>query len=197
MTTFKTTSGDYTLTCQDGAGTFTVNANTVFNGNVIYNQPSAVTSAFITVAANNTGAITDAGLLTQTGPSSFAGLRFDVTSNAWQISSNVYANGSPVYAYANLSAKPAGANTQIQYNDGGDFFGANVNFTYDYANSVVTLNGYEILGNIGATPSAPSNAVAIYNKAPGLGQTGLYVVGTSVDDETVAYTKAKLLAIIF
>ena len=196
MSTYKTTSGDFTLTCDNGNGVFTINAQTLFAGNVTYTFPSVSTSAFITVAANNTGAITDMGLLAQTGVSSFAGLRFDTGVSAWQISSNVYGNGSPITAYANIGSAAAGANTNIQFNNDG-VFGGNTNLSYDYANSALTLNGHEVLGNIGAAPSAPSNAVAIYNNAVGDGATGVYVISSNVDDELISATQARKFSIIF
>jgi len=60
-----------------------------------------------------------------------------------------------------------------------------------------TLQGYEVLGNIGSTPAAPANAVAIYNKAQGAGGTGLYVKSSTTDDELISLTKARLYSIIF
>ena len=184
MSTYKTTSGDFTLTCDNGNGVFTINAQTLFAGNVTYTFPSISTSAFITVAANNTGAITDMGLLAQTGVS------------AWQVSSNVYGNGNPITAYANIGSTAAGANTNIQFNNDG-VFGGNTNLSYDYANSALTLNGHEVLGNIGTAPSAPSNAVAIYNNAVGDGATGVYVISSNVDDELISATQARKFSIIF
>ena len=151
MTTFKTVNNDYTLTCDNGNGVFTVNAQTVFNGNVVYTVPATSVSPFITVAANNTGAITDGGLLMQTGPSTFAGFRFDTGVNAWQISANVYANGSPATAYANIGGLAFGANTQVQYNNNGELDGS-PNFTFDYANSKLSING-----NITATGNITAN----------------------------------------
>jgi hypothetical protein len=195
-------SGNYVTTVANGTGDFTVNAgNIIFNGNVTQ-QANAVTIAdFITVAANNTGVITDMGLLGQTGNASFAGLRFDVTVNAWQISSSVYANGSPIVPYANIgtgtsNVTVAGSNTQIQFNEAGAF-GASANLKFDYANNSLILSGYEVLGNIGTTPSTPTNAVAMYNSTVGAGGTGVYVLSTSVNDELISKTKAIIYSLIF
>ena len=200
MTTYKYTSGDYTMTGDGGLATLTINyANTIFNGSLTYTGNLTTVDDFITVAANNTGTITDMGLLAQTGPTTFAGLRFDVGSNAWQISNSVYGNGvanTTPYSTLGTGGSIGGANTEIQFNNGGSF-GANINLTYDYANSRLTLAGTEILGNIGSTPTYTGNGVALYNKAQGSGGTGLYVVNSTVDDEVVSYTKAKLYSIIF
>jgi hypothetical protein len=203
MSTNKNTSGDYNITVADGLGIFTVNAaNIRLNGQVTQIGNTTTVFDFITVAANNTGAITDMGLLAQKSSNTFAGLRFDTVANTWQISSNVLSNGAPVTAYANLATSGAanstvaGANTQIQYNSA-NAFGASSNLTFDYANNILKIQGVEVLGNIGAQPSTPSNAVAIYNNTIGGGGTGVYVLSSSVNDELVSKSKAIVYGIIF
>jgi len=193
-------SGDYVITCANGAGDFTVNAaNIIFNGNVTQIANSTTVSDFITVGANNTGVITDMGLLAQRNANAFAGLRYDTTANTWQISSSVTSTGAPIAPYLSLYAgnlKAGGANTQVQFNYQGEF-GATANLAFDYANNVLTLQGTQVLGNIGAAPATPSNAVAIYNNTPGGGGTGVYVLSSSVNDELVSKSKAIVYAIIF
>jgi len=203
MSTYKNTSTDYTITCANGTGIFTVNAaNIKLNGQVTQIGNTTTVFDFITVAANNTGAITDMGLIAQKTGNTFAGLRFDTVANTWQISSSVAANGAPVAAYANLAisgsanSTVAGSNTQIQYNQGNSF-GASSNLTFDYANNKLTLQGYQVLGNIGAAPTTPSNAVAIYNNTVGGGGTGVYVLSSAVNDELVSKSKAIVYGIIF
>jgi hypothetical protein len=151
------------------------------------------------VAANNTGNITDMGLIAQKGPSTFAGLRFDTAANAWQISNAVNSDGSAVTSYANIGTSTVvvgGSNTQVQFNQGNSF-GASANLTFDYANNVLKIQGTEVLGNIGAAPSVPSNAVALYNNTIGGGGTGVYVLSSSVNDELVSKSAAIVFAIIF
>ena len=199
MSTYKNTSGDWTITGDGGAATFTVNyAETIFNGNLTYTGNLTTVDDFIVVAANNTGTITDMGLLAQTGPTTFAGLRYDTTANMWQISSSVYGNGSPVISYANIAtgnATVAGANTNIQFNNGGSF-GGNANFSFDFANRRVTVLGSQAFGNT-ATPANVSNAVTVYSNAVGSGGTGLYITSSSAADELVSKSKAIVFAIIF
>jgi hypothetical protein len=205
MATVKTTSGDYTINVgpyDSGnarwAGTMNVNGNLNVEGNITYVSDIAVNDAFIIVAANNTGTVTDMGLVATKGTSSYAGLRFDVASNVWQVSSSVNANGSPVSAYVNIAtgnASVAGANTNIQFNDGGTF-GASANLTFNKVLNVLTVQGSQTLGNIGTPPSSVANAVVIYNNAVGPGSSGLYAITASTNDELVAYNKAKLLSII-
>lgn len=208
MSTFKTTSGDYTVNLgpydtgnTKWTGTMNVNGNLNVAGNITYVTDIAVNDAFIIVAANNTGTVTDMGLVATKGTGLYAGLRFDVASNVWQVSSSVNLDGSPVAAYANINtgggaAFVGGTNTQVQFNDGGTF-GATANLTFNKVTNVLTLQGSQTLGNIGSTPSSVSNSVVIYNKAQGSGDTGLYVVSATADDELTAYKKAKLLSIIF
>lgn len=206
MATVKTTSSDYTINVgpydtgnTKWAGTMNVNGNLNVAGNITYVTDIAVNDAFIIVAANNTGTVQDMGMIATKGTSSYAGLRFDVGSNAWQVSSSVNIDGTPVTAYANIAtgnASVSGSNTQVQFNDSGSF-GATANLTFNKVTNVLTLNGPEALGNVGSTPSSVANSVVIYNKAMGSGDTGLYVVSATADDELTAYKKAKLLSIIF
>jgi len=199
MSTYKNTSGDLTMTGDGGLATLTINyAEAVFNGNLTYTGNLTTVDDFIVVAANNTGTVTDMGLLAQTGPTTFAGLRFDTTANTWQISSSVYGNGGPVTAYANIAtgnAAVAGANTNIQFNNSGSF-GGNTRFSYDFANSRVTLTGSQAFGNT-ATPANVSNAVTVYSNAVGSGGTGLYITSSAAADELVSKSKAIVFAIIF
>ena len=207
-TSYKTVNGDYTLTCNDGNGIFTVNAQTVFAGNVTYSVPAVSVAPFLTVAANNTGAITDGGLLMQTGPTTFSGFRFDTAANVWQVSSSVTSLGVPIAPYSNLGS-PGGSTTTVQFNQNGVFAGSTA-FTFDnVSNSVSMANavtiggalnvrGVEVLSNIGSAPTAVANSVSIYNNAPGAGQTGLYVTGNTIaTDEVISATRAKLYSIIF
>jgi hypothetical protein len=199
MSTYKNTSGDLIMTGDGGLATLTINyAEAVINGNLTYTGNLSTVDDFIVVAANNTGTVTDMGLLAQTGPTTFAGLRFNTTANTWQISSSVYGNGGPVTSYANIAtgnATVAGANTDIQFNNSGSF-GGNANFKFDYANSRVTLLGSQAFGNT-ATPANVSNAVTVYSNAVGSGGTGLYITSADAADELVSKSKAIVFAIIF
>jgi hypothetical protein len=201
MSTYKNVNDNYTITCADGLGIFTVNAaNIRFNGNITTTGSNTTIYDFITVAANNTGSVKEMGLLGQTGNTTFAGLQFNVNTNSWQISPSVTVTGAPIVAYANIltSSSPAvaaGSDTQLQFNQGG-VFGASANLTYDYSNSRLTLNGYQVLGNT-ATPPNVANSVALYSNVVGSGGTGLYFTSTSAADELVSKSKAIVYAIIF
>jgi len=205
MATYKNISDNWYISVDSGVGTIYVDGNLDVSGNITYVSEIAVNDAFIAVASNNNGTITSMGLLaTKVANTTWAGLRFNTITSEWEVSPSVYANGAPITPYSVIftgsgNAFVAGSNTQIQFNQGG-VFGANGNLTFDYGNNKLTVQGYEVIGNIGSSPSAPSNAVALYNKAAGTGGTGLYVVGASpaiTDDELVSVTKARLMAIIY
>jgi hypothetical protein len=203
MASYKNVNSDYTLTCDNGNGIFTVNAITyftkdvTFQSNVTYEVPATTTSAFFIAAANNTGTITDMGLLGQTGPSSFAGLRFDIANNTWQTSPSVYSNGAPIVNYANIGATPpGGANTNIQFNNNGIFDGDG-NLTYNVTTKQIRINGSEVFGNIGSIPTNVANAVVLYSNAVGQGGTGLYFTSSAARDELVSRRNAIIYGIIF
>jgi hypothetical protein len=196
MSSYKNVNSDYTLTCDNGNGVFTVNAQTVFAGNVTYTVPATTIAAFFTAAANNTGAITSMGLLGQTGPTSFAGLRFNSTVNSWQTSPSVYANGEPITNYANIGSTPAGGNTQVQFNNNG-VFGAVANLAYNYANSQLIIDGSQRFGNIGSIPANVANSVVMYSNSVGQGGTGLYFTSATAQGELVSKRNAIIYGIIF
>jgi len=201
MATYKNISSDWYISVDSGVGTIYVDGNLDVAGNITFVSELAVNDAFIIVAANNTGTVTSMGLVaTRVANSSFAGLRYDSTANAWQISTSVAANGAPVAAYANISTSAitvAGANTQVQFNDGGTF-GATANLTFDKSLNQLTITaGSQRLGNIGTAPAAVANSAVLYNLAPDLGASGVYARTTSTEDELITAVRARLFSIIF
>ena len=201
MATYKNISSDWYISVDSGVGTIYVDGNLDVAGNITYVSDIAVNDAFIIVAANNTGTVNDMGLVaTKVANSSYAGLRFDVAANAWQVSSSVSANGAPIAAYANIATGAvtvAGANTQIQFNDSGTF-GATANLTFDKAtNQLTVVAGSQRLGNIGTAPAAVANSAVLYNLAPDLGASGVYARTTTTQDELISAVRARLFSIIF
>lgn len=199
MSTYKNTSGDLIMTGDGGLATLTINyAEAVINGNLTYTGNLTTVDDFIVVAANNTGTVTEMGLLAQTGPTTFAGLRFNSTANVWQISSSVYGNGGPVTSYANIAtgnATVGGANTNVQFNNSGSF-GGNTRFSYDFANSQLILTGSQAFGNT-AIPTNVSNSIVVYSNVVSGGGTGLYVTSSAASGELVSKSKAIVYSIIF
>ena len=201
MATYKNISSDWYISVDSGVGTIYVDGNLDVAGNITFVSELAVNDAFIIVAANNTGTVTSMGLVaTRVANTSFAGLRYDATANAWQISTSVSANGAPVAAYANIATGAvtvAGANTQVQFNDGGTF-GATANLTFDKSINQLTITaGSQRLGNIGSAPAAVANSAVLYNLAPDLGASGVYARTTSTEDELITAVRARLFSIIF
>jgi len=201
MATYKNISSDWYISVDSGVGTIYVDGNLDVAGNITFVSELAVNDAFIIVAANNTGTVTSMGLVaTRVANTSFAGLRYDATANAWQISTSVSANGAPVAAYANIATGTvtvAGANTQVQFNDEGSF-GATANLTFDKAtNQLTVVAGSQRLGNIGAAPAAVANSAVLYNLAPDMGASGVYARTTTTQDELIGAVRARLFSIIF
>lgn len=197
MTTYKNTSGDYIITVDSGTGTLTVYGNMDVIGNITYVDDLSVTDAFITVADENDGSVTQMGLIAQKTSNTYAGLRFNTVTNDWEISSSTNNQGSSgTWAAISAGMDVAGSNTQVQFNDEG-VFGATANLTFDKNSNKLTLTGHQVYGNIGSAPSAVANAVAVYNNTTGEGSTGLYVISNSANGELISASKAKLFALIF
>ena len=201
MATYKNISSDWYISVDSGVGTIYVDGNLDVAGNITYVSDIAVNDAFIIVAANNTGTVTSMGLVaTRVANTSYAGLRYNSTANAWQISTSVSANGAPVAAYANIATGAvtvAGANTEVQFNDGGTF-GATANLTFDKStNQLTVVAGSQRLGNVGTAPAAVANSAVLYNLAPDLGASGVYARTTSTQDELITAVRARLFSIIF
>ena len=204
MATVKNTSGNYTITVADGLGLMTINADLDVIGNITYIDSSElkVTDPFITVAANNNGAIQSMGLVAQKTTTSFAGLRFNTVSGDWEISDSVNAEGDqispyqPILAGAFPSTSPGLPNNSVQFNVSNVFTG-NSTFTFDPATAKVSVNGQIVYGNIVTTPTATANSVALYHNIQGAGGTGLYVKSATVQDELVSRAKAVVFSLIF
>jgi hypothetical protein len=178
--------------------TVKVFGNLDVQGNITYIDTTEleITDPFITLAANNTGAYSNVGILAQktSSPGTYASLRWNTTIGTWQISPDnvTFAN----IASGNTSTSPGGVNTNIQFNNASSF-GGNVNYSFDIANARVTLQGHQVFGNTATAPAAVANSVAVYHNAEGSGGTGLYVKSTTVQDELVSKSKAIVFAIIF
>jgi hypothetical protein len=205
MATHKRVDGTYYIETINNIDNVEITTHTVkvfgnldVQGNITYIDTTEleITDPFITLAANNTGAYSNVGLLAQksSGPSTYASIRWNTTSGTWQISpdNSTFAN----IASGNTATLPGGVNTDIQFNNAGAF-GGNVNYAFDVANARVTLQGHQVFGNIATAPAAVANSVAVFHNAEGSGGTGLYVKSPSVEDELVSKSKAIVFAIIF
>lgn len=143
--TISAATGNIILSSADGATlevTGNSNVTTIVNGNsnISVNANGNVTTSVAGVA--NVLVVTDTGT-TVAGNVAATGVK---TDNLY------YANGTAW----NLGQDPGGSNTQIQFNNNGNF-GASANFTFDTA-----TNNLSVSGNI------VSSTGAIYGNAAGL-----------------------------
>ena len=208
MATYKRIDGDYAITTLNSADNVTITTHTLevvgnldVSGNLTYINVTQlnIQDPFILLNASNTGSYaSNSGVLTHTAASTFAGIRYNATATQWEVSSSTDTTGltGTWSAIATGNATVGGANTQVQFNDGGSF-GGNANLTFDKAVSKLSVLGQMVLGNIGTTPSSTANAAALYNNVEGSGGTGVYVKSSTVDDELVSKSAAIVFAIIF
>lgn len=208
MATYKRIDGDYAITTLNSADNVTITTHTLevvgnldVSGNLTYINVTElnIQDPFILLNASNTGSYaSNSGVLTHTAASTFAGIRYNATATQWEVSSSTDTTGltGTWSVIATGNATVAGANTEVQFNDGGSF-GGNANLTFDKAVSKLTVQGHMVLGNIGATPASTANSAALYNKLEGSGGTGVYVKSPTVDDELVSKSAAIVFAIIF
>jgi hypothetical protein len=150
-------TGDIVLTSSGGATlevAGNVNVTTIVNGNsnISVNANGNVTTSVAGVA--NVLVVTDVGT-TVTGNVAATGIK---TDNLY------YANGTAW----NLGQDPGGSNTQIQFNNGGNF-GASANLTFDNSTNILDVTGtlkatnLDITGNgvIGGNLTVNGNLVYI------------------------------------
>lgn len=210
MSTYKRIDGDWSITTLNALDNVNITTNTVkiygnldVGGNVTYINVDElnIRDPFILLNSSNTATYAaNSGILTHRTASDFAGLRWSNTTAQWEISSSTDDTGETgtwlAIATGNVVSGAAGANTEVQYNDNGSF-GASAAFVFDQGANLLTVSGPVALGNIGAAPSAVSNAAALYNAAVGEGDTGVYVKSATVDDELISRKKAIFYSLIF
>ena len=208
MPTQKRIDGDYVITTINPPDDVIVNTNTlVVNGNLdvagnltyINVDELNIRDPFIILNSSNTSTYaSNSGVLTHETDTTFAGIRYNATAGAWQLSIATDSTGL-TGTWNNIGMSGGGAagpDTSVQFNQGGIFAG-NSALTFDVANAAVILQGHQRFGNIGTPPAAVANAVALFHNEEGSGGTGLYVKSPTVEDELVSKTKAIVFGIIF
>lgn len=208
MTSYKRIDGDYYIQTIDPPTQkvyidtdTTVTGNLTVQGNLTYINVDElnITDPFILLNASNTATYAaNSGVLTHITSNTFAGIRYSDDSGVWELSVNTSSTGetgtwSPIVSSGSIAA---GANTEIQYNDGGAL-GANAAFKFDYATSRLTLDGTLVLDYTTNTPSAVGNAATLTSSTPGSGGTGVYFNNDSNQDELISKSKAIVFSIIF
>ena len=169
-----------------GDGGYLANLNTsgVSNGNSNVSIPVANGNVNLTATGNTTLVVTGTGAnvfgyLTVTGNLTATNITSNVSSdtlsansvnaNSANISGNLYVDDTATIGnvrtdhilYANGSPwdlqEAAGANTQIQFNDGNTNFGASANFTFNQATNLLTVVGNTQFNNANLGNLATAN----------------------------------------
>ena len=216
MNTKKRIDGDYyieTINPDDrvyiDTNTVEVDGNLVVNGNLTYinTEQLNVKDPFIMVNSSNTATYSaNSGMLTHKTASTYAGIRYSVDSNAWEISTNTGTNGdtgtwSGIATTAGATP-PGGPTTAIQYNNDGVFAGE-AQLTWDQDTDTLaligtsTIDGTIQLADQSSVPAAVTDTTVLYANVAGSGGTGVYFVDGAVTDELVSKSKAIVYGIIF
>lgn len=150
-------AGNATITSIDNGNS---NISITANGNIV------------TSVAGNIGIFT----VTGTGANTFG--TFSVSGNATVgaiLTDNYYySNGSPL----DIAGSPAGSNTQVQFNNAGDF-GASSNFTFDIATNVLSINGNISANNANLGNLASSNYLVSNSGCVMVGTGAIAVIGNT------------------
>ena len=213
MNTKKRIDGDYyieTINTEDrvyiNTNTMEVDGNLVVSGNITYINTEVldVKDPFIVTNSSNTATYaSNAGLLTHKTASTFAGIRYNTTDNKWEISTSTSETGETGTWNEIGTAEAgnvAGANTQVQFNNEGNF-GASANLTFtdtnqlNIAGNVNLTTGLQLADS--AAPGSVANTTVLYGNVAGSGGTGVYFVDGSTADELVSKSKAIVFGIIF
>jgi hypothetical protein len=213
MNTKKRIDGDYyieTINSDDrvyvNTNTMEVDGNLVVSGNITYINTEVldVKDPFIVTNSSNTATYaSNAGLLTHKTASTFAGIRYNTTDDKWEISTSTSESGETGTwdEIGTASAgSVAGANTQVQFNNEGNF-GASANLTFtdtnqlNIAGNVNLTTGLQLADS--AAPGSVANTTVLYGNVAGSGGTGVYFVDGSTADELVSKSKAIVFGIIF
>ena len=212
MRTKKRIDGDYfieTINATDMvhiASNTEIDGNLTVSGNVTYinTEQLDVKDPFVMVNMSNTATYaSNAGLLTHKTATTFAGIRYNTTDNKWELSTSTGTTGETgTWSEIGTAAASAvaGANTQVQFNNSGNF-GASANLTFtdtsqlNIGGNVNVTTGLQ-LADV-AAPGAVTNTTVLHGGTAGSGGTGVYFVDGSTTDELVSKSKAIVFGIIF
>lgn len=226
MASFKRVEGDYTIentqpdgvnfsgniiintgnlqinTNDNGSGNVDIAGNLNVEGNVTYINVEElnIRDPFILLNSSNTGTYaSNSGILTHKTSSTYAGLRFNNNLGEWEISPSTDTTGETGswgnLVTGNVVRQAAGNTTEIQFNTG-NLFDASANITFDKSVNKLTLQGHQVLGNLGSAPDAVANSVVLYHNTVSTGTTGVYVKDATDDQELISKKKAVFYSLI-
>ena len=145
----------------------------------------------------------NSGVLTHKSASTYAGIRYNNNASRWELSTDTGTTGETgtwTEIASAAAASVAGANTQVQFNNAGNF-GASANMTFtDTSQLNVTGNinvstGLQLADS--AVPGAVTNTTVLHGGVAGSGGSGVYFVDGTTTDELVSKSKAIVFGIIF
>ena len=213
MNTKKRIDGDYYIeTINSGdrviiqTTAVAVTGNLEVAGNLTYinTEELDVKDPFIMLNSSNTSTYgSNSGILTHKTASTFAGIRYNNNTTKWELSSDTGTTGETgtwTEIASAAAASVAGANTQVQFNNAGNF-GASANLTFtdtsqlNIGGNVNVTTGLQ-LADV-AAPGAVTNTTVLHGGVAGSGGSGVYFVDGSTTDELVSKSKAIVFGIIF
>lgn len=210
MKSFKRVDGDYTIQLVNDTDVLTLESNTVavngnleVTGNITYidTEQLLVTDPFLLVNKSSNGSYSsNAGMLMHKTSSTYAGIRYNVNDDKWELSTNTDETGevgtwNEITVGTNVS--PGGVDSAIQFNDGNTFAGSD-KFLFDSTESFLVLNGKLALYNQLDVPNPSPGFHTMYANSTSTAGTGIYVVtDDGTNEELVSKSKAIVFGIIF
>ena len=163
---------NYALYLKDG-GIASIEANVAWD--LYDNSNAALTfsstgkgNIFLIETTDNAEGIATSGYLNVTGNATVGGIKTD---------NYYYANGAPLDFQ-----QPAGSNTQVIYNDNGDF-GASANFTFNSSTNTLAVNNVNATSLTGTLTTAAQPNITSVGTLTSLTSSGA-IEGTSLSDGT-------------
>ena len=213
MNTKKRIDGDYYIETINTGDRVIINTTAVavtgnleVSGNLTYinTEQLDVKDPFILLNDSNTSTYSaNSGLITHKTSSTYAGIRYNNNTTKWELSTDTSPTGdtgtwSEIASAAASSV--AGANTQVQFYNAGNF-GASANLTFTDTSQLnidgnVNLTTGLQLADV-AAPGAVTNTTVLHGGVAGSGGSGVYFVDGTTTDELVSKSKAIVFGIIF
>ena len=213
MNTKKRIDGDYTIETINGGDRVIINTTAVavtgnleVSGNLTYinTEQLDVKDPFILLNNSNTATYSaNSGLITHKSASTYAGIRYNNNNTKWELSTSTDPTGDTgTWTEIGTAAagSVAGSNTQVQFNNAGNF-GASANFTFTDTSQLNVTGNVNISTGLqladSAVPGAVTNTTVLHGGVAGSGGSGVYFVDGSTTDELVSKSKAIVFGIIF
>jgi len=213
MNTKKRIDGDYTIETINGGDRVIINTTAVavtgnleVSGNLTYinTEQLDVKDPFILLNNSNTATYSaNSGLITHKSASTYAGIRYNNNNTKWELSTSTDPTGD-TGTWSEIgtasAGSVAGSNTQVQFNNAGNF-GASANFTFTDTSQLNVTGNVNISTGLqladSAVPGAVTNTTVLHGGVAGSGGSGVYFVDGSTTDELVSKSKAIVFGIIF